>query len=245
MRFGQPAPGGGMFSTAEMGNIGLNEEGDVAFVFTLDPLNFGPPIIGGVYRWSHQTHAISPVVVPDVTPVPGGGVFRGVHFHASLNDRGDVAFTGYLETLAGPSFGAFVQDRHGRIQTVARPGDPAPGGGMFVTAGNPAIINDEGDVVFEGHTTVDPTADTNDVFVKRHGRGGLELIPRPAGIVQEANLQINNRGDVAFGGSLAPFPVDIGIGNVYLRREGKTTLVAAWADRRPVADTSATFRGPA
>src|SRR5258708_7252523 len=37
MRFGQSAPGGGTFSAAELGVIGLNDVGDGAFAFSLVP----------------------------------------------------------------------------------------------------------------------------------------------------------------------------------------------------------------
>src|SRR5438105_3476903 len=53
MRFGEPAPGGGTFSTFELGPLGLNDSGDVALAFMLDPLQFDPFINGGVYRYSH------------------------------------------------------------------------------------------------------------------------------------------------------------------------------------------------
>jgi hypothetical protein len=75
MRFGQSAPGGGTFSAAELGRIGLNDRGEAAFAFSLEPLDFGPPIYGGLYRWSHLTGALSPAVVPNVTPDPKGEIF--------------------------------------------------------------------------------------------------------------------------------------------------------------------------
>jgi hypothetical protein len=48
----------------------------------------------GVYRYSHQTGAVTPVVVPFVTPVPGGGTktFQGASFHPHLNNGGELAF---------------------------------------------------------------------------------------------------------------------------------------------------------
>src|SRR5438874_13553572 len=93
MRFGQSAPGGGTFSVFELGIVGLNDFGDAAFAFTLVPpggavgdTDFGPPIYGGLYRWSHLAGSLSPVVVPNVTPAPQGGVFVGTAFNANLNN---------------------------------------------------------------------------------------------------------------------------------------------------------------
>jgi len=84
MGFGQSAPGGGTTSLYVLGNIGLNDSGDAAFAFSLAPLDFGPPINGGIYRWSHPSGTLSAAVVPNVTPDPRVGVFAGVNFNTSL-----------------------------------------------------------------------------------------------------------------------------------------------------------------
>src|SRR6185369_8668745 len=58
-RNGLPAPGGGMFSTAVLGYTSINDPGDVAFVYGLDPF-FPPELEGfpkaGLYRFSHTDH---------------------------------------------------------------------------------------------------------------------------------------------------------------------------------------------
>jgi hypothetical protein len=233
VRFGQAAPGGGMFSTAEVGNIGLNESGDAAFAFTLDPLDFGPPVVAGVYRWSHRTQALTPVVVPNLTLAPGGGMFTGVQFNVGLNNRGTVAFSGYVSTPSGPHTGIFVQDRRGEIASIFRPGDPAPDGGTVIDALYPTI-NEGGDVAFSAHVTTDPTSDTFRVYVWRSATGLLEAIPQPAGVLDTTNPLINNRGDVAFPGSFFPFGVSpLGQGGIYLRSGGRTTTVAVVGNPAP------------
>ena len=134
MRFGQSAPGGGTFSTAELGIVGLNDRGDAAFAFSLVPpggvvgdTDFGPPIYGGLYRWSHLTASLSPVVVPNVTPDPKGGVFVGIGFDANLNNMGAVAFTGFVtNTPVGLGEGVFVQRPSGSISTIVRTGARRP-----------------------------------------------------------------------------------------------------------------------
>ncbi len=151
MWFGQNAPGGGLFSTSELGVIGLNDAGDLAFSFTLEPFNFGPPIYGGTYRWSHLTQTLSPIVISGVTPVPGqpGSVFAGVDFDVQLNNLGTVVFNGFLNTPAGPAPGIFQQDKSGHLTSLVLPGDPAPGGGTFDFLHDTGL-NDGGDVAFEG-----------------------------------------------------------------------------------------------
>jgi len=243
MRFGQPAPGGGTFSTFELGNIGLNDFGDAAFAFTLEPLNFGPPIFGGVYRWSHVTQTLSPVVVPNVTPDPKGGFFVGVHFNVSLNEFGWIVFAGFVtNTPVGLSYGLFVQDHFGHIRSVVRPGDPSPDGGTFLSAGNPAVINDLGDVVFEGQTTVDPTPDFHKLYIKSLATGRLRLIPQPAGVINEASLWINDFGQVVFGGTFSPV-FGSGNGAVYLRSGPTTTVLAKVGDPAPGGGTFSFITG--
>jgi len=123
-----------------MSPITLNNRGDVAFVFLLEP--FANPLVGvpaGVYRFSSSAHRVSPVVIPGVTRAPGGGVFAGASFGASLNERGDLVFSGILLTDKGLPFpeqtglgqGVFRARRTGAIVSVVSPGDAAPGGGVF------------------------------------------------------------------------------------------------------------------
>jgi hypothetical protein len=236
VRFGQSAPGGGTFSAAELGMIGLNDSGDAAFAFSLVPpggtvgdVDFGPPIYGGLYRWSHRTAMLSPVVVPNVTPDPKGGVFAGSAFDASLNNLGTVAFTGFVtNTPVGLGEGVFIQRPSGSISTIVRTGDPSPDGGTFLLS-NPVLnvsMNDAGDVAFSGDTTVDADTEHTKVYFRRAASGKIELIPQPAGVVQQGCLVVNNRGDIVFGGSYIVPSVAYGQGGVYLRNGDKTSIIA-------------------
>src|SRR5439155_19223922 len=140
MGFGQSAPGGGTFSTAELGVVGLNDSGDAAFAFALVPTggvvgdnDFGPPINGGLYRWSHRTASLSPVVVPNVTPDPKGGVFVGIAFDARLNNLGAVAFTGFVtNTPVGLGEGVFIQRPSGSISSIVLTGVASHDCGTFI-----------------------------------------------------------------------------------------------------------------
>ena len=110
------------------------------------------------YRFSSSAHRVSPVVIPGVTRAPGGGVFAGASFGASLNDRGDLVFAGIVPTDQGLPFpeqhglgqGLFRARRKGAIASVVSPGDAAPGGGTFDFAAAP-WTNNRGDVAFQGH----------------------------------------------------------------------------------------------
>src|SRR5262249_44862822 len=84
-RSGDPAPGGGTFlggpaTGALSGVLSLNSPGDVAFGFfheTCNPAFFNV----GLYRYSHASRVVTPVIVPCVTPVPQGGTFVGAWLH--------------------------------------------------------------------------------------------------------------------------------------------------------------------
>ncbi len=232
VRFGQSAPGGGTFSIYDLGNIGLNDAGDAACAFTLAPLDFGPPMNAGLYRWSHSSGTLSAAVVPNVTPDPNGGVLAGINFSVSLNNRGDVAFTGYVtNTPVGLGEGFFVQSASGSISSIARTGDASPDGGTFVLSDAAALgimVNDAGDVVFEGNTTQD-TANHTKLYSRRGDTGNLQLIPPPAGVVRYGSFAVNNRDDVVFGGHYIPY----GQGAVYLRRAGETSIIAKVGEAAP------------
>src|SRR5205814_10437307 len=85
-------------------------------------------------------------------PAPGGGVFR-LAFGPVVNSRGDVVFIGHLPPppATGAALAVFLFSKKGTTIAVARPGDPMPGGGTFVTAGffdATYDLNQRGDVSF-------------------------------------------------------------------------------------------------
>lgn len=174
------APGGGLFDTLLLGATSINDAGDAAFAFTLQP--FGQPVgvNSGVYRLasSGNTRNVSPVVLSEVTPAPGGGKFKGVAFNTILNERGDILFTGIIATdkgihvpdqdYTGLGVGVFKADALGRITSIVSPGDPAPGGGVFDHGGSSgaggAWINKAGDVAFTAHVAGEETLFPNPPF---------------------------------------------------------------------------------
>jgi len=228
VRHGQNAPGGGTFSVGELGTVGLNDAGDVAFGFSLDPFDFSTPLHGGVYRWSSANQTLSPVMIPNVTPDPSGGVFVGADFDVSLNSQGKLVFCAYVtNTPVGLGRGAFLQDKFGRITSIMRPGDSAPEGGTFIRALNPCI-SDAGDITFTGKTLNIPHY--FQAYIRSFSTGATKLIPQPAGVIGANAWAINNRGMVAIGGV---YPAGAGIGNVYLSDGVTTTLVAAVGSPAP------------
>jgi hypothetical protein len=236
MRFGQNAPGtASVFSTFELGNLGLNDPGDMALAFTLgSTLDFGPPVIGGVYRWSALTRSLSPVVVPG-TQAAGVGTFAGADFIVGLNNQGLLTFSAYLGAPADPTKrGVFVQDKNGSISVVAMNGTFVAVVGTLDQAYGP-IINGRGDVGFNGQTS--PSFATEQGFVKRAATGKIELVPGPAGFNGTVITSMNDAGDILLAANLSPLVGNvyqfIGLGALYLQTGGSLLRVAGTGDAAP------------
>jgi hypothetical protein len=262
MRHGQPAPGGGTFSTNEGGALGLNDAGDMALAFTLEPLGSPFGVNTGVHRWSHTTQTLTPVVVPKVTPAPGGGTFAGA-LQVALNNQGEIAFNGLTATdkgihVAGEPYvgygnGVYVADAEGKITSVAAPGDAAPGGSTFdlaVLTGNSSLFNEAGDIAFAGHRVSDPvgqqpapqavaiSADVN-AYLKHAASGQIEtiastgdMLPGGGTLVSAIPLGLNSAGDVLFANLLNPAMIGSPVA-LYLRSGGQTARVAGPGDAMP------------
>jgi hypothetical protein len=160
-----PAPGGGTFDFGFLGPATLNNHGDAAVDFLLQPVGAPFGVNAGAYRYSHTTQTVTAVVVPGVTPVPEGGAFAGTSFGPSLDNRGDLFFVGIVATdkgihipgqpYVGLGEGVYEADQAGKITTIVSPGDPAPGGGTFDNAGSGVSagywVNGRGDIAFTAH----------------------------------------------------------------------------------------------
>jgi hypothetical protein len=260
-RAGEPAPGGGVFGPAFGAPVSLNDQGDGAFIFFLDPLSFPLGVNAGVYRASHAKHVVTPVVRPGVTPVPGGGVFAGATFGTSLNNGGVLAFGGIVATdqgvhlpdepYVGLGAGLYKADKKGHISIVVEPGDPAPGGGVFDWTGA-AWINAARDVAFMGHVAGEECRAANfrpqaivmfclgSIYVKDAASGNIRSVahagdPAPGGGVfrQAISPILNDRGDIVFLGDLTPPPLARGVTGVYLYSKGVTIPVARPGDPMP------------
>jgi len=264
MRHGQPAPGGDIFWLAELGRLGLNEGGDVALPFTLNGPNPALPFghSSGIFRFSHSDKTLSAVALPG-TPAPGGGTFAGVYFNTSLNNRGDIVFTGIVTGadidpssppgIMGLGTGLFLADKHDTIFSVVRPGDPAPGGGTFDTARH-GWINEAGDIAFGAHVAGEECIDTGSplvcgesVYLKDAATGVIQSIahqgdPAPGGGVYRLafGAVVNSRGDIVFIGDLTPAPADGEVLGVFLFSKGATIAVARPDDAMPGGGTFVT-----
>jgi hypothetical protein len=161
---GDPAPGGGTYSTAFGGLV--NGADQVAFEGSTGA-NDTPPF--NVYKWSKDV--ITPVAVSG-EPMPGGGDYASASGNDGTfgqNDHGDISFTTALDTVTNGlnDTGAYVWS-HGSLHLVARTGTVMPGVGTIARLGeflnpnngtNPpaysmgGVINNRGQVFFTGTLT--------------------------------------------------------------------------------------------
>jgi hypothetical protein len=252
-----PAPGGGTFDSGFLGPVGLNNQGDIVFDFLLQDFTLPLGVNTGSYRYSHTTRVVTPVVIPFVTPAPGFvGPFQGVSFQPTINNRGDVAFAGIVETdkgihipgedYVGLGVGIFRADAKGHIARVVVPGDTAPTakGAKFDWAVEP-WVNDGGDVSFIAHIAGEeaaipgfpPQADQisalGGLYAKQAATGNIYTIvhpgdPAPGGgtFRQAFHDVMNSRGDIVFDGDLTPAPDANQSIGVFLYTGGKITAIA-------------------
>lgn len=193
----------------------------------------------GVYRYSHATGKVTAVVVPYVTPAPGGGTFAGAGFNTSLENGGELAFTGIVTTHTGLGYGVFKADHQDRITSIVIPGDAAPGHGTFDSAGNSVWIDPAGDVAFVAHLAGEESG-LSSVYVKNVHSGTIVSIAHagdraPGGGVFRSLYSpvLNNSGDLVFQGDLSLPPKFGQVQGVYLHSKGKTVAVARPGDQMP------------
>ena len=134
-------------------------------------------------------------------PAPGGGVFTSF-ISAALSDFGQLAFAA---TLSNSDPGVFLAYEE-KIYTIARPGDPAPGGGTFRSASSPSI-NRQGQVVF---TAVLSTGGTGVFLFTEGSTMGIARTgdPAPGGRTFQALQapQLNDQGLGIFWSNLMDSP---------------------------------------
>lgn len=138
---GDVFPDGAVFAFPDLPSI--NDAGQIAF-----PGVSSSAADGGVFLF---TGGQLTVVVPRATPI-GGGLFFDSAFSVSLNNAGQIAFTGFITSLEGN--GVFLFSK-GQLTVLMFPGQTAPDGGTFsnsVEVG--AEIDSSGQVIFLGNESL-------------------------------------------------------------------------------------------
>jgi hypothetical protein len=252
------------------GNVTLNNRDDGAFVFQLNPVGSPAGVGSGAFRYSDITKASTPVVLPGVTNVPGGGgtTFAGALFGPSLNNKGDLVFGGVVptadglhvigQTYSGVGAGVFESTASGELRNIVSPGDAAPGGGTFDYAANPSL-NDNGTVAFNGHLAGEevqlpgfPTQDQvmfpfQSLYLANPKTGDVRSLvhigdaaPGGGTFRQIIFPDINNQGDVLFTGDLTKAPDANQTAGLFLYHNGNIISIAQPGDAMPGGGTFVT-----
>jgi len=272
--FVTPIPSGGVFAGGDF-SADINNAGAVVFPGKIpggdiDPNT--PPGFDGLSNRIFLSTKFGPTtaVMRPGDPAPGGSVFDwGEVPH--INDRGDIIFEGHVagevcigidqEPISEQAIrigcipGVFFKAAGGAIESIARIGDPAPGGGTFYGAIIP-VLNNRGDVAFVG--ILSPPDNNNmttyEAGVFLHTASGTTALARPgdampgggtllrASIIQ-FQLFINGRSDVVFSGTVNTDVNSDGIDDtgVWVSSGGKLRLVARTGTVVPGVGTLAEF----
>lgn len=182
----------------------INDLGGAALVWAAYPDDYHYPYgVDSVVLRKSANGPFQAVVVPGATSAPGGGWFQGAS-DAALSRAGDVAFLGLVDSPFGIRAGAFVAGANGSITALARPGDAAPGGGLFRYASQISIASQGGYVAFTARTTLSKGQGV--LFLSDPRAGQLVKIAAPGDpaigggtILNVLGPVVNAKGDVLFG----------------------------------------------
>lgn len=215
-REGQPGPGGGTFSL--LAGHALNNAGQVSFRAGLTGTSGGFADNEGLFRSDGTTLT---EIVRKGQAAPVEGVFEDFNADETLNDAGQVAFHGIVIVDGFNVWNMYVGDGGGALTTVAREGEPAPGGTFLIIGSNP-VLNESGQVAFDA--TLDNTSggSSDDTGIFRGAGGAIDTIVRegdgvPDGVGSFSDFlnefAINGAGKVVFSAALAGAvpPADRGI----------------------------------
>lgn len=215
---GDPAPGGGRFAGffgETWGTPDINDAGDVLFMADLHDA----PYPRGLFLWQAATaRFVRIAAVGESSPL--GGALTGIG-PGSLNNAGDVVL---LASTGGQLRSDALIWRDGTLSKYVAAGDPAPGGGQFVTIGTESwgmadgsqvpggpvpAINDRGQIAFRGEVTGGIA--TGGVFISDHGAHQWlvkhgDPVPGGGTYVDMQAPILNNAGEVAFYSDIAGGP---------------------------------------
>jgi hypothetical protein len=259
---GDTVPGGTYSSGLALGLTSINNRGDSSLALQLEPFSPDRVGVGGaVYRHDAGSSTLTPVITPGMlAPGRGGGTFAGAYFNTNIDIHRNVLFAGIVKDAApapvpfpdgnpeGLQVGLFQGNAQGRLVSVVRPGDPAPGGGVFDEALD-GWANNRGDIAFDAHVAGEETVNIGStlvagvsVYLKDASTGSIISIahqgqPAPGGGTYRLAFgpHVNDRGDVVFTGDLTPAPDNSQIEGVFLysRATGKTTPIIRPGDLLP------------
>jgi hypothetical protein len=180
----------------------MNAAGDISFGSDVQKKG-DTDVKSGNFLWIKKTGQFVVLDLPG-QDAPGGGQFDIVKggTWTSVNDQDDATFTARVPDPQGnPVEGVFVRtNADGKLHDIARSGDALADGSMFTRARR-SMINNAGEVVFEG--TTDKTGAAGIYLSKDNKITAIATLDTmvPGGtetFTAVAEPRLNNKGDVIF-----------------------------------------------
>lgn len=169
---GEPAPGGGFFSS--FGAPVVNNRGAIAFPAVV---KLGPAL-GAIFVAPAEGPAHLFLGTGD--PAPTGGIFARFSERIGFDDSGRVAFGAFING-SEPGFGIFVADGADRRVVAAR-GQAAPGGGVYASFGAWPAMSHTGELAFVAAT--DQGRAFDGVFLM-NGAGKVARVATPGDLLMD------------------------------------------------------------
>lgn len=224
---GQPVPGAP--DGARFGRFvfvpALNDAGEVVFSGTLEQGTGGVTASNDRGLWIVDAERRTRLIAREGSPAPGGppgSVFASMSQLPVLNDRGQVAFTGFLRLGVGgvtfaDSAGVWGPDGSSDLTLLAREGNEAPGepAGAIFDGFNEVGLDGSGRLVIRSVLRVGPGGVTTDDRFGSWQLGpgeGLQLLVRPNAQAPDLDPGITFRSSSvpAIGGGAIAFTAFLG-----------------------------------
>lgn len=193
-------PVGGRFRSLLSNSYAVNSSGKVL----ITPLIQGGLVNTAAYLWDGEAGLSKIVITGDLEAATGQPITVITRVGSGgnpINDAGQVVFSGILSG----AISIFLGQQGMAPRKIARGGEPAPGGGNFVSFDTEnALINESGDVVFLGLTTIGRGLfiyGTDGTISRAVGTGEAG----PAGTTfsfLEGTVSFNNSGELFFAARL-------------------------------------------
>jgi hypothetical protein len=214
---GNATPSGALLGGPPFSTPIATDGGDVYFKSYMAS---GPSALG-IFRWK-AADPKDPLEVlvrtGDVTPLAGNPKISDIAGDPSVNERGDVAFTGIVD---GVGRVVFLRDGNG-LHKIAAPGDvvptpPAPKDAAFDSVAAGPLVLADGSVVFHGTFDYpDPLIpfqlDTQDTVLLADPSGALHVIARVGDAAPDGAAYFRFHDEFAAGGPMFAFRASLGNG---------------------------------
>lgn len=254
VRAGQAAPDrDGSFSPSTLDNsLVLNNAGQVAFWGELNNTVGGSSDYVGIFRGDGLTEPMQ--IVREGQTGANDATFTDLLFRLlpAFNDAGQVAFYGELTDNSifnpGVSRDIFLGDGVTEPTRIAREGQDSPSGDGAIFAFEPPVLNNAGQVAFEGEILISGGNRLGGIFRSDEAIGLAEIAREgeasPDGNGKFSgfrNIMLNDSGQVVFRGELTGTNGDAGDDTGIFVGDGATGLTQIAREGQAAPDDNGSF----